>query len=933
VQYSSNEGATWATFTDSVAVGVTAAVTGLQNGTSYVFRVAAVNAAGQGAWSLASSPVTPFRLPGAPTLVSGSGTGPTAALVTWLAPADTGGFAITDYRIQYSANAGTNWSSVADSVSSLAQLLVSGLSVENSYIFRVAAVTTIGQGAWSQSSAVVSLFDVPTAPLAPTATATGADGTLSFTWSAPLSDGGNVITDYVVQYSANSGLTWSQFSDAVGTSTSATITGLQNGTSYVLRTAALNNAGQGAWSVSSSAATPYAAPSAPTALTGTSQDAQVALTWAAPAANGAAITDYVIQYSADSGSSWIGFSDAASATNSAVVAGLQNGTSYVLRVAAVNAAGQGAWSLASAPVTPATAPIAPLGVTGAASNAQVALSWWAPTSDGGAAITDYVIQFSANAGSTWSTFADGSSSTTAATITGLQNGTSYVFRVAAVNTAGTSIWSEISATITPFTTASAPVALVGATGNAQVALGWSAPLSNGGAAITDYVLQYSSNGGASWNDFTDATSTALTATVTGLTNGTQYVFRAAAMNAAGLGAWSATSAPLTPAAAPDAPGSLAATASNAQVALTWATPAANGAAITDYVVEYSANSGTTWLPHLDGASTTTSAAVTGLTNGTQYVFRVAAVNAAGTGAWSSSAPVTPATVPGVPTGISGTFGYEQVALAWSAPLSNGGASITDYVVQYSSDNGTSWVAFADAVASAPSATVTGLSNAGTYVFRVAAVNAAGQGAWSLSSAPISFASAPSAPTISSASSTTSSASFSWSAPADNGSPITSYTVSCVSANGGTTRTSTGAATTQTVSSLDPGKNYSCSVTAQNAVGTSSASAAKVLTAAYVNGYYYCSAGHTLSGSTCTYYVSNVVWVTSGYWYELWDGTYNFWDGVAYCFNGGYPVDMDYNFAVLCRRGWVDTSHFEDHSYYTSYNAAYSPGYWNGWSLS
>ena len=56
-------------------------------------------------------------------------------------------------------------------------------------------------------------------------------------------------------------------------------------------------------------------------------------------------------------------------------------------------------------------------------------------------------------------------------------------------------------------------------GSGEVALSWTAPVANGGSAITDYVVEYSTNGGSSWSTFADGTSTVTSATVTGLTNG------------------------------------------------------------------------------------------------------------------------------------------------------------------------------------------------------------------------------------------------------------------------------------------------------------------------------------------------------------------------------------------------------------------------------
>ena len=452
-------------------------------------------------------------------------------------------------------------------------------------------------------------------------------------WSAPTSSGSSSITDYVVQFSSNSGSTWSTFADGTSTTTTATVTGLTNGSAYIFKVAAVNSAGTGNYSSASSSVQLVGSPGSPTSVVGTAGDAQVALVWSAPNSNGgASITDYVIQYSSDSGSTWSTFTDGTSSTTATTVTGLTNGTSYVFKVAAVNSAGTSSYSSASASVV-VGAPGEPTSVVGTSGNAQVSLVWSAPTSSGGSPITDYLVQFSSNSGSTWSTFADGTSTSTTATVTGLTNGTSYVFKVASVNSAGTSAYSSVSNSVLVGTPV-APTSVVGTTGDAQVALAWTAPSSENGSSLTDYVVQFSSNSGSTWSSFADGISTSSTATVTGLTNGTTYVFRVAAVNSSGTGAYSSASSSVL-VGAPSAPTAVVGSSGDSQVSLTWTAPSSTGGStVTDYVIQYSSNSGISWSTFDDGTSTATAATVTGLTNGASYTFRVSAVNSFGTSAYS-----------------------------------------------------------------------------------------------------------------------------------------------------------------------------------------------------------------------------------------------------------------------------------------------------------
>jgi hypothetical protein len=192
-------------------------------------------------------------------------------------------------------------------------------------------------------------------------------------------------------------------------------------------------------------------PAAPADLTVTNGNAQATLSWTAPTGviAQAPIQDYREQYSTDNGMNWTTVSAAASTATTATIGSLTNGQAVQFRVAAVNEVGVGPYTASSAAIAIGT-PAAPTGLTATIGSAQVSLTWTAPSNNGGSSITDYRVQFSSNSGSSWTTFSSRTVSTTASqVVTGLTNGTAYVFRVAGVNANGTGTYTAASSSVTP----------------------------------------------------------------------------------------------------------------------------------------------------------------------------------------------------------------------------------------------------------------------------------------------------------------------------------------------------------------------------------------------------------------------------------------------------------------------------------------------------
>jgi hypothetical protein len=403
--------------------------------------------------------------------------------------------------------------------------------------------------------------------------------------------------------------------------------------------------------------------------------------------------------------------------------------------------GTSGWTSSYAGIPTATTPgdVSPPSATGSASS--VGLSWTTPADTGGSLITDYRVQYLIDGGTTWIDYDDGVSTATTATVNNLLNGTSYVFRVAAENIAGVGVWSSQSTPATPHTDSpSAPESLAVVSGNSQASLSWTAPADNGGSSITAYTIRYSSTGSAPWTYFYSG-STATTATVTGLTNGTSYVFQVAAVNDAGTGAFSDPTPRATP--LPAVPGRPTAAAGNGFIVLRWAAPRlVRMPPITDYAIRYSSNNGSTWTLYPHVASAATSRRLI-LTSGNTYIFQVAPVVSGGVGRYSLSSlpatPFSPTAKPAAPSGVVGVKTGALISLSWNPVPRNAGGPTIDYLVQYRVNTPKArWLPYLDGVSPATSANIPlkRLQAGSSYVFRVAAKNLAGVGAYSAPSAPV-----------------------------------------------------------------------------------------------------------------------------------------------------------------------------------------------------
>jgi DNA-binding beta-propeller fold protein YncE len=129
--------------------------TGLTNGTPHFFKVAAINVAGTGTYSAASPGLTPATVPDPPTSIIGI-PGNTQVALSWAPPVTSGGSAITGYRVQMATSAGGPYNDAGCPMTSTTpSCAVIGLVNRTTYYFKVAAINSVGTGAYSSASSAV----------------------------------------------------------------------------------------------------------------------------------------------------------------------------------------------------------------------------------------------------------------------------------------------------------------------------------------------------------------------------------------------------------------------------------------------------------------------------------------------------------------------------------------------------------------------------------------------------------------------------------------------------------------------------------------------------------------------------------------------------------------------------------------------------------
>jgi fibronectin type 3 domain-containing protein len=387
----------------------------------------------------------------------------------------------------------------------------------------------------------------------------------------------------------------------------------------------------------------------PTALTATAGAKQVTLAWTA--SSGAA--SYTVYRSSLSGGEQAPALASGVATTAFTDAAVLAGTTYYYTVTAVGSSGTSAMSNEANATLP---PSAPTGLTATGGDRYATLNWTAPPGT----VQGYNI-FEGTASGQESSLA--SVAATTYTDTGLTDGVTYYFTVAAYNVGGRGPVSN-EASATPL---AVPTNLTATGSNSEVTLAWTGTL-----GATSYAVYRSTTSGGEQAPALASGIATTTYTDLSAVNGTTYYYTVTATSSLGTSIMS-NEASATPVPAPAAPTGLTATGGDGTVALNWT---ASPGASTYNLYRGTIAGGEGDIPFKTEIDSTLYVDI-GLTNGVTYYYEVTAMNAVGEGRPSNEASATPSSgvtfqsglqllsfpydYPGV--GLDSLFGYTGVKLA------------------------------------------------------------------------------------------------------------------------------------------------------------------------------------------------------------------------------------------------------------------------------
>ncbi len=703
-------------------------VSGLPANTTHYYRVRAYNANGTSANSVVSAVVTQSTMAGSPVATNPSGITKYEFTATWNDVTPATGIELDVATDPLFDNKLPGYQSLL--IPYATSYRVTGLNPVTIYYYRIRGNDNGVSGPNSNVIAVVTLPGILGVPAVGTASVVTSSG-FNAVWGAATG-----ATGYLLDVASDSGFVnfVSGYNGRdVGNVTGFVVGGLSPASGYYYRVRSYNNGGISISSNMGAVVTLPAIPAVPQPGVPLSVG-QFSFTAVWGAVSGATGYRLDVSTSVNFATFVTGNNNRDTATStSATVSSLTAGTVYYYRVRSYNTGGTSSNSSIGAVVTLPATPAVPTALATTAITLNSFTANWGVASGATGYFLDVATDSSFTSPVSGATNRDVGSATSTG-VSGLQDGTTYYYRVRSYNNGGT------SASSVPKSTATLPVAPVSTDATAVVQAGFTANW-NAVRGATSYSIDVATN--VSFNPIlTNKTTTGATSVaVASLTAGTTYYYRVRAATAGGFGAnsnaISLSTIPLAPgikSATLVFPNSFAANWNVATGAAGYYLDVATDAAFTNPVSGFAA---------LDVGNATT-AAVAGLSAGTTYYYRVRAYNSGGispnsTSSSTATLPVPPLALPATTisqTGFTSNWGSTSGAIGYRLDVSTDPAFTANLTAYDNKD-----------VKLVTTSAVTGLSAGTTYYYRVRAVTAGGSGDNSNS---ISLVTIPPVPVVTSA---------------------------------------------------------------------------------------------------------------------------------------------------------------------------------------
>uniref|UniRef100_A0A8C0VNH7 Titin n=1 Tax=Cyanistes caeruleus TaxID=156563 RepID=A0A8C0VNH7_CYACU len=617
-------------------------VSRLVTGSEYQFRVCAENRYGKSTYTNSPSVVAeyPFKPPGPPGTPRVAHATKSFMIVTWQVPVNDGGSVVLGYHLEHKERSSILWTKVNRSLITDTQMKVTGLDEGLMYEYRVYAENIAGIGKCSKACEPVAARDPCDPPGQPEVTNITRTS-VSLKWTKPEYDGGAKVTGYIIERRELPDGRWLKCNFTNVQETYFDVGGLTEDQRYEFHVIAKNAAGL------------FSQPSESTGPVTVKDDVE-----APRIMMDAKFRDVVVvkagevfKVNADVAGrpipviSWTKDGKELEGKARVEIVSTDYTTAITVKDCIRGDSGQYVLTLQNVAGTKSLAinckvldrpgpPAGPLEINGLTAE-KCHLSWGPPQENGGADIDHYIVEKRETSRIAW-TLCEGELKTTSCKVTKLLKGNEYIFRVMGVNKYGVGepLESVAVKALDPFTVPSPPTSLeITSVSKDSITLCWARPESDGGSEISGYVIERREKTSLRWIRVNKKPVYDLRVKSPGLREGCEYEFRVYAENAAGLSLPSETTPlikaedPIFLPSPPSKPKIMDSTRSN--ITIGWTKPLFDGGApVTGYTVEYKKTDETDWttaIQNLRGTEYT----ITGLTSGSEYVFRVKSINKMG----------------------------------------------------------------------------------------------------------------------------------------------------------------------------------------------------------------------------------------------------------------------------------------------------------------